>query len=642
MVLPSISPRDARRLVAGIAVFLAFIEFLPLYTGGYEYAILFLGVHVGTTTAIAYLIFGWHARRGEDDRVPLPDVLLALAALACSAYLALEGQRLTERIAAVDAVYTLDYVFGILLIVVLLEACRRVAGLILTAVAVIFIAYIFAGPYLPTFMAHRGMSLMRFIDLQVLSTHGIFGSPISASAHMVFYFLIVGAFLERSGAGQLFVNLAYGLTARTWGGSGKAAVVASGLFGTVSGSAVANVLLTGIMTIPLMKRAGFKPSLAGAIEATASTGGQLAPPIMGAAAFVLADVVGIPYPQVVIAAIVPALLYYGSLFALVHCHALRHGMRPDYSMPIREHMAGLRQRWHLLLPLVLMVYLLMQRYSLMTVGAYTVLAIIAVSFLRRATWMGPRAIFEAIVRGGRSAVEVAIPSAVAGIIVGTLVQTGLALRLQRFLLELADGSLAISLVGAMILTIILGMGMPTTAAYIVSAILVAPALVELGLEPLVAHLFVLYFAILSMVTPPVALASYAAAGIARANLWQTGFTAFLLAIPGFLIPYAFAIHPGLVLQQGLMPAVTVIAPAALGVLALSAATGGYAFGPLSWPLRVLTFAAGPMLISPDFTTDVAGAAILLAVVAYQLFRRSRTAGQTERLAVSDDRATPDA
>jgi len=513
-----------------------------------------------------------------------------------------------------------------------------VAGLVLTGVAIVFIAYVFLGPYLPAFVAHRGMSLLRFIDLQILSTQGIFGSPISASAHMVFYFLIVGAFLERSGAGQLFVNIAYGLTARTWGGAGKAAVVASGLFGTVSGSAVANVLLSGIMTIPLMKRAGFKPSMAGAIEATASTGGQLAPPIMGAAAFILADIVGLPYYQVVVAAIVPALLYYGSLLALVHFHALRNDLRPDYSIPIREHMAGFQQRWHLLLPLVLMVVLLMQRYSLMTVGAYAVLAILAVSFLRRATWMTPRGVYEAIVNGSRSAVEVAIPSAVAGIIVGTLVHTGLALRLQRFLLDLAEGSLVISLVGAMILTIIFGMGMPTTAAYIVSAILVAPALVDLGLQPIVAHLFVFYFAILSMVTPPVALSAYAAAGISGSKLWETGYKAFIIAIPGFLIPYAFAVSPALILQGSLLESASVIIPAAFGVVALAASVGGYAFGPLSMPLRLLMFVAGPMLISPDLMTDLGGAAILVAVMAWQLFRRrhERAPDETGRPRHSDE------
>ena len=465
-----------RALFAGIALVWAFVEFLPLYTGGFEYEIVFLGTHVGAATAISFLLIGLTGRRADGQGAPLADVVLAALAIACAAYFASQGQRIAERIEGVDDVFTLDFVFGIVLMAVLLEACRRVAGTVLTAVAVIFIAYVFLGPYLPGAMSHRGMSLKRFIDLQVLSTSGIFGTPISASAHMVFYFVVVGAFLERSGAGKLFVDIAHSVTARSWGGAGKAAVVASGLFGTVSGSAVANVLLSGLMTIPLMKRSGFKPTLAGAIEATASTGGQLAPPIMGAAAFILADVVGVSYAEVVFAAIVPALLYYVSLFMVVHFHSLRSGLEPDRELPIAEYMAGLRERWHLLLPLALMIYLLISQFSLMTVGAYTAAFIIAVSMLRRSTWMGLKDLLAALLNGARAASEVAVPSAVAGIIVGTLVQTGMALKLQRWLLDLAGDSLALALGGAMILTIILGMGMPTAAAYLVSAILVAPAL----------------------------------------------------------------------------------------------------------------------------------------------------------------------
>ncbi len=616
----SLPASGARVLFAGIALVLAFVEFLPLYTGGYEYEIVFLGTHVGAAVAISFLVMGFKGRRDADQPVPLADVLGALAGLACAAYFASQGQRIAERIEGVDAVFALDYVFGILLITVLLEACRWVAGLILTVVALIFIVYVFIGPYLPGMFSHLGMTVERFIDLQVLSTSGIFGTPISASAHMVFYFVIVGAFLERSGAGKLFVDIAYGFTARSWGGAGKAAVVASGLFGAVSGSAVANVLLSGLMTIPLMKRSGFKATLAGAIEATASTGGQLAPPIMGAAAFILADIVGVTYAEVVVAAIVPALLYYISLFALVHFHSLRNDLKPDLSLPIANHLAGLAQRWHLLLPLVVMVYLLVQRFSLMTVGAYTTLLIVAVAMVRRATRMGPAKLLESLLAGAKSAAEVAIPSAVAGIIVGTLVQTGMALKLQRWLLDLAGDSLAISLSGAMVLTIILGMGMPTSAAYLVSAILVAPALQELGIPALPAHLFILYFSILSMVTPPVALSAYAAAGISGGNLWNTGVRAFILAVPGFLIPYAFAMNPAMLLQGSLFDAGAVILPALVGVIALAAASGGYAFGPLGAFMRTALFCSAPLMISPDRTTDFIGGAVMLCVLAYQIWR----------------------
>lgn len=636
MTPTALPARGARVVYAGIAAVLAFVEFLPLYTGGYEYEIVLLGSHVGAAVAITFLVIGVTGRRAADDlSVPVHDLLLVLVAVVSAGYFASQGQRIAERIEGVDAVLPLDYLFGILLIVVLLEACRRVAGLVLTVVAIVFIVYIFLGPYLPAAVAHRGLSLKRFIDLQVLSTSGIFGTPISASAHMVFYFVVVGAFLERSGAGKLFVDIAYGLTARSWGGAGKAAVVASGLFGTVSGSAVANVLLSGIMTIPLMKRSGFKATLAGAIEATASTGGQLAPPIMGAAAFILADVVGVSYARVVLAAIVPALLYYVSLFMLVHFYSLRHGLKPDRALPVERHLAGLRERWHLLLPLGLMIFLIIQRFSLMTVGAYTTVLIIAVGMTRKATRMALRDLLAALLNGARSASEVAVPSAVAGIIVGTLVQTGLALKLQRALLDLAGDSLVISLFGAMVLTIILGMGMPTAAAYLVSAILVAPALQELGVPALPAHLFILYFSILSMVTPPVALSAYAAAGISGANLWNTGVLAFLLAVPGFLIPYAFTINPALLLQGAPADAVMVIVPALAGVIGLASATGGYAFGPLATAPRIVLFCASPLLIAPDLATDIVGSTAIVLVLAYQLWQ-ARLAARTGRLARTTD------
>ena len=609
--------KAAHWLVGGIAVFLTVVEFLPLAIGRTVDELTFLGVHVGAATAISFLICGWQGKREEGEAVPLVDVLLAFLALGSALYFVGQGPRITERIAGVDEVFVADVVFGLILIVVLIEACRRITGAVLTAIAVIFIAFIFLGPWLPGGLWHRGMTLERFIDLQVLSSQAIFGSPISASAHMVFYFVVVGAFLERSGAGKLFVDLAYCLTGRAWGGAGKASVISSSLFGTVSGSAVANVLMTGVVTIPLMKRSGFKPATAGAIEATASTGGQLAPPIMGAAAFILADIVGVSYASVAFAAIVPALLYYVSLYALV---ARRDGLKPDPSLPIAESLLGLRERWHLMPPLFLMIYLLMAQHSLMLTGAVTTAVIVAISWARVATRLHLRACYEAIVRAAKSTAEVAVPSAVAGIIVGTLVQTGMALRLQRWLLDIAGDSLLVTLAGAMVLTIILGMGMPTAAAYLVSAILVAPALQEFGVPALAAHLFVFYFAILSMVTPPVALAGYAAAGLSGANLWTTGWISFLIAVPGFLIPYAFVFDQGVLLQGDPLHVVRVIATASVGVLGLSAATGGYLFGRLAMPLRVILFCASPLLIDPRFYTDMVGGRIIASIIAWQVWR----------------------
>ena len=612
--------RVGRGFVGIIALVLTFVQFLPLIQGRSVYELTFLGTHLGAAVAVSFLIFGSAARRDRNDPVPLTDFGLALLSVICAGYFVTQGARVAERIEGVDAVYTVDIVFGLLLIALLIEACRRATSAVLALLAVLFIAFIFLGPYLPDFLSHRGMSLPRFIDLQVLSTQAIFGTPISASAHMVFYFILVGAFLERSGAGRLFVDLAYSVTSRAWGGAGKASVISSGLFGTVSGSAVANVLGDGIMTIPLMKRTGFSKSMSGAIEATASTGGQLAPPVMGAAAFILADIVGIPYADVALAAVIPAILYYLSLYVVVDSYARRHGLGPSAVLPFRESLAGLQERWHLLLPLFLMIYLLMSQYSLRLTGAVSIIAILIISWARVSTRMNLIAVYEAIVTGVRAVVEVAIPSAVAGIIVGTLVQTGMALRLQRWLLDLAGGSLMLSLAGAMVLTIILGMGMPTAAAYLVSAILVAPALQELGVPALAAHLFIFYFAILSMVTPPVALAAYAAAGLSGGNLWNTGLLSFVLAIPGFLIPYSFVFDQAILLEGSLSHSAMIIGAAAIGIVGLSAATGGYLLGPLTWHARALLFISAPLLIDPAITTSVIGSLGVLLVIAWQLWR----------------------
>jgi TRAP transporter 4TM/12TM fusion protein len=616
----ALSPAYARLFLGFIALVLTAVEFAPLALGRSLYEITFLGIHVGATTAIAFLIIGFKARRKENDPVPLADVILAILALACAVYFAFQGYRVSERIEGVDEVFFWDQVFGTLLILLLLEACRRVAGIVLMILAALFIAYVFLGPYLPGALAHRGMSYMRFIDLQVLSTQAIFGTPISASAHMVFYFVIVGAFLERSGAGQLFVSLAYCVTGRAWGGAAKASVVSSGLFGTVSGSAVANVLVDGIITIPLMKRTGFKGTFAGAIEATASTGGQLAPPVMGAAAFILADIVGVSYASVAFAAMVPAVLYYLSLYIVVDSYSRRMGFGPNPVLPVAESFRGLRERWHILVPLAVMIYLLTAQYSLMMVGAVSLVVIVILSWARPSTRLNLRAIYEAIINGARGAAEVAIPSAVAGIIVGVLIQSGMALHLERWLLDLADNSLMISLIGAMILTLIFGMGMPTSAAYLVAAVLVGPALQSLGIPALPAHLFIFYFAVLSMVTPPVALAAYAAAGISGANLWTTGLIAFVIAIPGFLIPFAFVLDQGILLQGEPLHILHVVTTASIGIAGLSLATGGYLFGPLNWPARIALFCLSPLLIDPDTFTDVIGGIGVALIVGYQVWR----------------------
>ncbi len=616
----------SRALYALVALAWCAVQFYQVILSGYENEYILLASHVTAATAMILLSRDGRGKaRPEGQGVPLFDVLIVVLVLAAGVYLSVQGIRLTTRMSGVSAVTFWDRVYGTILIVVLLEACRRSTGMVLTGIGMAFIAYAFVGPWLPISLSHSGISFFRFIDLQVLSTSGIFGSPISASAQMVFYFVIVGAFLERSGAAKLFTSIAYGLTSRSWGGAGKAAVVSSGLFGMISGSAVANVLISGTMSIPLMIRSGFKRHMAGAIEATASTGGQLAPPIMGAAAFILADLVGIPYVDVITAAIVPALLYYLSLFLLVHAYSRRENLKPDESYGYAQYSSELKAYWHMLIPIIFMIVMLANRYSLMMAGSTTLLVIVAFSWLRRETRLSPRAVFDALISGARIAADVAVPSAVAGMVVGTLIYTGLAIKMQQWMLGVADGAVMLSLIGAMLLTIVFGMGMPTAAAYLLGAILVGPTLQELGIPRLMAHLFIFYFAILSMVTPPVALSSYAAAGIAKANVWRLSVTGFVIAVPGFLIPFGFVYNPALALQGGdLLESIRVIGTVAVGIAVFSMAVGGHLLGRLDMPIRVLLSLSATLMIFPEITTTIAGfCAIVLLLAVQHLLRRRR-------------------
>lgn len=628
------SAHVGRWSLVGLGLAWASFQLASAYLGGFDDLVLLPG-HVTFATSMALLAQSASGKRREPHApVPLYDLLLAGAPLVVGGYLLAQRSRLTTRIAGVDPVTTADVVLGALLVVLVLEACRRTAGPVLTWLAGLFVAYAFAGPYLWGPFAHQGMSLARFIDLQVLSTEGIFGIPISASANMVFYFVLVGAFLERSGAGQLFISVAYSLTGRARGGSAKASVISSGLFGTVSGSAVANVLVDGWLTIPLMKRTGFPPAVAGAIEAVASTGGQLAPPVMGAAAFVLAQIVGISYWEVVVAAAIPALLYYVSVYFMVDLYSRREGLAPLRREEIAGLLSGLTERLHLFLPLAYLIYLLAQGYTLMSVGLRTVVAIVLVSLLRRATRMTVRQIVDALWGGARAAVDVAVPSAVAGIIVGTLVYTGLALRFKEALVTMTGGLLLPSLFVAMLVTLVLGMGMPTTAAYLLAAILVAPAIQGLGVPALAIHLFVFYFGVVSMVTPPVALAAFAAAGISGAGLWSTGIQAFKFSLAAFLVPYAFVFNQGLLLKGSWGEIVWVVATAIVGVIMLAAAVVGYAYGPARPLERGVLFAASLLLITPEKITDMVG--VLLAMSVLALLRSRARARVAAAASVASD------
>lgn len=532
-------------------------------------------------------------------------------------------ERVSTRIPFVNALEPMDYVVGIILVLLLLETCRRTVGYSLTIVAVLFVGYAFLGSHLSGLLGHRGLSLEGFIDLQAFSNNGVYGLPLGVSAELVFYFILFGTFLERSGGGALFSDLGVLLTGKFRGGAAKMSVVSSSLYGAISGSAVANVVVTGMFTIPLMKRTGFRPSFAASVEAVASTGGQIMPPIMGAAAFIMAQILGISYWKVAAAAVIPALLYYIALYAAIDFKSMKDGLSGIPKSEIPDVRAGIMKRIHLLFPLVLIIYYIASfTVTPVTAAARAILAVVVVSFLRRATWMGPAKILDAMEKAAREAVTVAIPCAVAGLIIGVVIYTGLGLKLTDILISFSGGKLLPALILVMLAVIILGMGMPTSAAYLIAAILLAPLLIKLGVNPLAAHMFIFYFAVISMITPPVALASFTAAGIAEADLWETGLQAFKIAIPGFLIPFVLVYNPGIVLQGPLWDTLWGTLTTLIGVIALAGSVIGFFLRrTMPWE-RVVIFSGALLLIAPEFFTDLVGIAMVGAVLAVQLRRPS--------------------
>ena len=510
------------------------------------------------------------------------DAALILLTITCLGYLFVEYEYVITRYALVHPLSSWDMILGILLTLLLIEASRRAIGPALPITAGFFLAYAYIGPYLPGLLRHSGFTTEMIIDQLYLTTEGIFGMPLGVSATYVILFIIFGTFLEKSGTGQLFMDFASAITGWTRGGPGKISCISSALFGTISGSAVANVMVDGWLTIPLMKRTGFKPAFACAVEATASTGGQIMPPVMGAAAFVMSEFTGIPYITICLYALIPALLYYLSLFASIHFEAGRMGLK---GIP-REELPSLKKvmltRGHMFIPLVIIVYMMVAGYTPMYACIYSTLSVVVLSTLRKETRMGFRTILRALEESAKNTLGVAAACACAGIVIGVINLTGVGLKFTSFVLFIAGESLIPALVLTMVAGVILGMGMPTTPAYIVQAALLIPALIKLGVLNVAAHMFVFYFSTISAITPPVAMAVYAAAGIGGAKLWPTGLWAMRIAATGFIVPFMFVYGPSLLFIGPAFDIVTSAISASFGVIALAAAMMGWFVKETKW------------------------------------------------------------
>ena len=655
------------RLVAAIAV--AFSCF-QMYTAAFNplSSIVLRSVHVGFLTLLAFVLYpGW--RHAPRTRVPVLDWLLGLSAFALGFY---QWVFETDLIVRAGEPNIPDLVAGTLIVIVVFEAGRRALGLALPIICGLFLAYGLFGQYLPDVLAHRPFGYDQIVSQLALGTEGIYGIAALVSSTYIFLFVLFGAFLEQAGMSQLFNDIALGLVGRTRGGPGKVAVISSALMGTINGSGVANVLTVGQFTIPLMKRFGFRPEFAGAVEATASMGGQIMPPVMGAVAFIMAETLDVPYLTIVQAAIIPAILYFVTVLWTVHLEAGRQNLLGLSAAECPDWREALFKRGYLLLPLAGLVYLIMSGYTPMFAaiaglaltaililagssrlglsrtlqrtifwvslgiasaaffkfGIVPVLAVIALLIGLNILRQGGRAtlhiMYMGLVEGAKSALSVGIACAIVGVIVGILTLTGVASSVAGMIVDLAKNSLFLSLFVTMVICLILGMGIPTIPNYIITSSIAGPALLKLGVPLLVSHMFVFYFGIMADLTPPVALAAFAAASIAKAPVMRIGLNCMRLATAGFVVPFMAVYSPALMLQSNDIGAIVYIVFKALLAIGLwGAASIGYLRDRLSWPERVLAAVAAFFLVAAIPVTDEVGFALGAGFVAWQALRRRR-------------------
>lgn len=537
--------------------------------------------------------------------------LLDFAVIPVSAWVSyiyyIDAERILTRIPHISDIETSDVVAFYIVMILLMETMRRVLGWNLLSFVSLFIIYAFLGGYLPGILNFQGFTVEQFVEIMTLSSEGVFGSALSPTANYIFYFILFGAFFSVCGGGELLIDIGMKMSDPKSGGPAKAAVISSGLMGMVSGSAVANVTTTGVLTIPLMKKVGYRPHEAGAIEAVASTGGQIMPPIMGVGAFIMAELLGMNYGTIAVCAIIPALAYFGSVFLLVGFLAKKnvylYGAASVGANDFQFNSKPIMKRFYLLAPCIILVILVLVGYSLRLSACYGTLLVLLLNIVNPER-LNLKQLYKAFVDGIRQAANIVIPVAACGIIIGVVVQSGLANKFSAMLAVLGGSYLIGALLLAMACCMMLGMAMPTVAAYLISVTLFASPLVNLGLPIFIAHMFCFYFGVMAQLTPPVCLASFTAAGIADANPWKTGWTAFSFAIVAFLVPFSFAYEPAILLQGPVMD--TVIATASLfaGCYGLAVAISGFHSAPLGPVWRILLVAVSICGIIPGFATDI--------------------------------------
>ncbi|HEX6593789.1 MAG TPA: TRAP transporter permease [Bacillota bacterium] len=605
------------RIVSFLAVGLAIFHLITSYTGPLI-TLQHRALHTGVMMALVFLLYP-SRKNAPKHRATIIDLLLAILSLATIVYIFVDYTGIVQRAGLPN---TTDVIFSFLMVILVLEGGRRVVGVGLTVLSALFLLYAYFGPYLPTVIAHRGYSIDDILTYMYLTTEGIYGTAIGVSATYIFLFILFGAFLSRTGMGQLFNDAALAIAGHTSGGPAKVSVISSGLLGSINGSAIANVVTTGAFTIPLMRRTGYSRNFSGAVEASASVGGQILPPVMGATAFIMAETLGMPYIEIAIAAIIPGFLYYLGVITVVHLRAKKRGLSGMSRAELPNVKVVLQERGHLLIPLLILIYMLFAGFTPIYAAVWAIIATVVVSMFRATTRMTMKGILKALEDGTRSALGVAMACAMVGIIVGVASLTGFGLKMTTAILILGNDMLFLTLFFTMVASLILGMGLPSIPTYIITSSMAAPALMQFGIDPFVSHMFVFYFGILANLTPPIALAAFAGAGISGGNPNRTGFISLKLAAAGILVPYVFAYSPELLMQNASAGEIVWAAlTAIIGVIALGIALEGYLFTSLHPLFRVIALVCAITLVVPSLLTDAIGFCLLFILFITQLFKR---------------------
>ena len=609
-----------RALISGIAVSLALFHLYAGYAGTF-YPYVQRGIPVLLATVLTFLTVRARAGDRKDRTLPIPiyDWILALLAVPSIGFIVVFSDYLTDRWPLTPTFAPTIYEIAIALTgtVLLLEACRRVMGPVLVVMVMLALAYAYLGEHIgwkP--ISHRGFTFVQIVDQMYLTLDAVWGSALGIAATYIALFIIFGAFAERAGTATALIELSTAMTGHLKGGPAKVAIVSSGLVGSVTGSTVANVYTTGQFTIPMMKRTGYRPPFAGAVEALASNGGQIMPPVMGATAFIIAAYAGVPYAQIALASLVPALIYYAGLYWFIHLEASKHGLEgvPRHEKP--SVMSVLLKRGHLLLPLLGLIGLLVYGFSPIRSAFFAILFTVAVSWVRTDTRMGPKEIVEALEQGGKDAILIIIICAAIGYIIGTFVMTGLGLNVSSAIVSLSGGNFVLLLLLVAIACLVLGTGMNTVAAYLLVSVVAVSALTSQGIDLLVAHMFVFYAALLSHITPPVCLAVFAAATIANASSWATAYEGLRMGVIAYLLPFIIVFFPSLLMRDSLfqmaIDALTVLG----GCMAITVAFQGWLFARIGWLERAWALAAGLLLLWPTTASTAVGAFMVAALLAF--------------------------